>query len=567
MTRKTVPQVVPGTEPLGLDLDKPPDHQAACPLLNDEQRARFRAAGEVRAVKEGDVLYTEGQEDRDFCVIESGTVVCVRGFGDENHVFAVHRPHEFLGDLGIVTGMPALVTSVVLEAGEVIQVPWARVLKITADDEDLADLIMLSFLARRAIAIERGAGLKLVGSRFSSDTQRLREFLARNRTPYLWVDLESDPDADALLSALHVKRAETPVVIWAGGVLHDPSNAELAAKVGLRARRAPPRTVCDLVIVGGGPAGLAAAVCGASEGLDTLAIDAAALGGQACMATRIENYPGFPNGVSGGELTARLTLQAGRFGARLDVPAEAVGLAREDDHYAITLASGEVVHGRTVLVATGARYRRLDLPELERYEGISVYYAATQLETQICPACPAVIVGSGNSAGQAAIFLSRRRAACCRLVTRSDDLRKSMSRYLVEEIERSPRIEVLTNHELVALEGDRELKAVLVRDSSSGELAELPAKSLFVFIGAAPNTGWLHGHVAMDDDHFLLTGPDVPCDQRAEHAGECPYFLETSLPRVFAVGDVRASSIKRFAAAAGEGTMAVRLVHTRLAAA
>jgi thioredoxin reductase (NADPH) len=333
--------------------------------------------------------------------------------------------------------------------------------------------------------------------------------------------------------------------------------------LGLGARGAPP-VLCDLVIVGGGPAGLAAAVYGASEGLDTQAIDAVAFGGQAGTSSRIENYLGFPTGVSGAELTARAALQARRFGARLVVPAKAVGLAREDGHYAIRLANDEVVNGRTVIVATGAQYNKLSVPELERYEGVSVYYAATQSEAQMCAADPVLIVGGGNSAGQAAMFLSQH-AASCRLLIRGDDLGKSMSRYLVDEIERRPQIEVLTNREIVALKGDGALDAVVVADSRSSEREELEAKALFVFIGASPHTDWLRGHVAMDEHCFLLTGRDVQGDDLAEFGDESPFFLETSQPGIFAVGDVHSGSIKRVASAVGEGSMAVRLVHQRLA--
>jgi thioredoxin reductase (NADPH) len=352
-------------------------------------------------------------------------------------------------------------------------------------------------------------------------------------------------------------------VVWGNVVLRNPTNAELAAILGLGARGAPP-AMCDLVIVGGGPAGLAAAVYGASEGLDTQAIDAIAFGGQAATSSRIENYLGFPTGISGGELASRAALQARRFGARLVVPAEAVGLTREDGHYAIELAGGEVVNGRTLIVATGARYRRLDVPELERYEGISVYYAATHVEAQMCVSDPIVIVGGGNSAGQAAMFLSQHTARC-RLVIRGDDLGRSMSRYLVDEIERSRRIEVLTNREIVALKGsDGALEAVVVTHTRSGEPEELEAKALFVFIGAVPYTDWLRGHVALDEDCFVLTGRDVQGDDLAAHGDERPFFLETSQPGVFAVGDVHSGSIKRVASAVGEGSMAVRLVHQRL---
>jgi thioredoxin reductase (NADPH) len=346
--------------------------------------------------------------------------------------------------------------------------------------------------------------------------------------------------------------------------MRNPSNAELAGILGLSARGAPP-AMCDLVIVGGGPAGLAAAVYGASEGLDTQAIDAVAFGGQASTSSRIENYLGFPTGISGSELAERAALQARRFGARLVVPGEAVELASEHGHHTIRLAGGDVVNGRTVIVATGARYRKLDVAGLERYEGVGVYYAATRAEAQLCAGDPVLIVGGGNSAGQAAMFLSQH-AASCRLMIRGDDLGKSMSRYLVDEIARREQVALLTRAEVAELKGDAALEAVVIRDTGTGRLTEIEAKALFVFIGALPHTDWLTGHVAMDEHRFLLTGRDITEEDLGAYGAERPYFLETSRPGIFAVGDVHSGSIKRVASAVGEGSMAVRLVHQRLAA-
>jgi thioredoxin reductase (NADPH) len=544
-------------------MEEPPNRNGAFPRLEEEQRARLREAGVVRSVEPGEVLFHEGDAGYDFFVVESGAVAVVQGYGRENRVIAVHGQHRFLGELNLLTGAPALLTAVVRDAGEVIQMPASRLVELASEDEDLSNIVLRAFLERRLILIDLGAGVKLIGSRYSTDTRRLREFLARNRVPYHWMDLEDDEEADAFLRALGVEPVETPVVVGGDAVLRNPSIGELAAMLGLGARGAPP-ALCDLVIVGGGPAGLAAAVYGASEGLDTQAIDAVAFGGQAGTSSRIENYLGFPTGVSGAELTARAALQARRFGARLVVPAKAVGLAREDGHYAIELSNGEVVNGRTVIVATGAQYNKLTVPELERYEGVSVYYAATQSEAQMCTADPVVIVGGGNSAGQAAMFLSQH-AARCRLLIRGDDLGKSMSRYLVDEIERRPQVEVLTNREVVALKGDGSLDAVVLADTRTSEREELEAKALFVFIGASPHTDWLRGHVAMDEHCFLLTGRDVQGDDLAAFGDESPYFLETSQPGIFAVGDVHSGSIKRVASAVGEGSMAVRLVHQRLA--
>jgi thioredoxin reductase (NADPH) len=552
------------TEPLGIGLEEPPDRNGAFPRLNDDQRARLLAVGELRKVAPGDVLFKDGDDSYDFFVVESGAVAIVRGLGDEDHVIAVHGRHRFLGELNLLTGGRVYLSAVVRDAGEVIQVPIANLRRLVANDEELSNLILRAFMARRSILIEVGGGVRVIGSRYSLDARRLREFLARNRVPYHWVDLEEDVDAERSLRVLGVEPADTPVVAGGQGVLRDPSNAEVAEMLGLGARGAPP-PLCDLVVVGGGPAGLSAALYGASEGLDTQAIDSVAFGGQASTSARIENYLGFPTGISGSELTARASLQAGRFGARLMVPAEATALSRENGHFSIELNTGEVVNGRTLIVATGARYRRLPVPRLEEFEGIGVYYAATQSEAQRCVGDPVLVVGGGNSAGQAAMFMSQH-AASCRLMIRGSDLGKSMSRYLVDEIGNNDRVDLVTNHEVVELKGDQELEAVVVRDTRSGEHSELPVKALFVFIGASPHTEWLQGHVALDEDGFVLTGTDVRDEQLTGFNGERPYFLETSQAGIFAVGDVHSGSIKRVASAVGEGSMAVRLVHQRLAA-
>ena len=551
------------TQPLGLGMDEPENRHGAFPRLNEEQLRKMRAAGEVRAVEAGEVLFREGDPAYDFFVVDSGAVAIVDGYGQEDRVIAVHGARRFLGELNLLTGSPPYLTAVVRDAGEVIQMPVTRLRDLVSEDEDLSNLILRAYLSRRSILIDLGAGVRLVGSRYSQDARRLREFLARNRMPYHWMDLEDDEEADRLLRTLGVEPAETPVVIGGDHVLRNPTGAELGAMLGLGSRGAPP-PMCDLVIVGGGPAGLAAALYGASEGLDTQAIDSVALGGQASTSARIENYLGFPTGISGSELAERAALQARRLGARLVVPAEAVGLERENSHHSVQLASGEVVNGRTVMVASGAQYRKLDVPDLERFEGAGVYYAATQAEAQMCAGDPVIVVGGGNSAGQAAMFLSRNSVSC-RLAIRGDDLGKSMSRYLVDEIERWERVEVLRRTQVIGLRGDTALEAVVIRDNSTGTTAELDARAMFVFIGASPHTGWLAGHVAMDEHGFLLTGRDVQGEQLAEYGDERPFFLETSRPGIFAVGDVHSGSIKRVASAVGEGSMAVRLVHERLA--
>jgi thioredoxin reductase (NADPH) len=551
-------------EPLGVGMEEPPDRNGAFPRLDDDQRARLLAVGELRKVVPGEVLFQEGDDSYDFFVVESGAVAIVRGYGTENHVIAIHGRHRFLGELNLLTGGRVYLSAVVRDAGELIHVPLDRLRELVSHDEELSNLILRAYLARRSLLIEIGGGVRVIGSRYSPDTRRLREFLARNRVPHHWVDLEADEEAESLLRALGVAASETPVVVGARGVLRNPSNADVADLLGLSARGTPP-PLCDLVVVGGGPAGLSAALYGASEGLDTQALDAVAFGGQASTSARIENYLGFPTGVSGSELAERAQIQAKRLGARMVVPAEAVGLEREDGHFAIKLAGGDEVNGRTLIVATGAHYRKLPVPGLERFEGVGVYYAATQSEAQLCYGDPVLIVGGGNSAGQAAMFLSQH-ASSCRLMIRGDDLAKSMSRYLIDELANRPQVELITQSEVVELKGEQGLEGVVVNDKRTGEQRELDVKALFVFIGADPRTDWLRGHVEMDEHGFLVAGRELRDDQLGAYGSERPYFLETSQPGIFAVGDVHSGSIKRVASAVGEGSMAVRMIHQRLAA-
>jgi thioredoxin reductase (NADPH) len=521
--------------------------------------------GRVRTVESGEVLFAAGDEGSDFFVVESGAVAIVQGYGAENRVIAVQGPHRFLGELGLLTGQRLYLSGVVRDRGEVVQVPVEKLREIVAEDKALSDVILGAFIARRSILIAVGTGIKLIGSRFSPDSRRLREFLARNRMPHQWIDLEDDDEAEALLTGLAIEPDQTPVVIAGGGeVLHNPSSAELGRAIGLGSNGAPP-ALCDVVVVGSGPAGISAALYAASEGLDVQTVEAVASGGQAGTSARIENYLGFPAGISGSELTQRAGIQALKFGSRLTVPAAAVALKSHPGRHEITLSNGEVATGRTVVIATGAQYRRLHVARLEEFEGGGVYYAATQAEAQLCADDPVVIVGGGNSAGQAAMFLSQR-ASWCRLLIRGRDLAKSMSRYLVDQVERNPSIEVLRHSQVVELGGERELESVTIADNRSGERTVLPARALFVFIGASPHTEWLEGQLAADDAGFLLTGSDLQGAAIAEFDGDRPLFLETSRPGIFAVGDVHSGSIKRVASAVGEGAMAVRLIHQRLAA-
>jgi thioredoxin reductase (NADPH) len=535
-----------------------PDDDGAFPRLSSEKISRLAARGERRATQAGEVLFREGDEHYDFFVVLEGKVAIVHGQGDsDQQLIAVHGPRRFLGELSLLTGQAAFYTAVVGDRGEVLVVSVDRLRRLVSHDATLGDLILRAYLIRRELLIGIGAGFRIVGSRYSPDTRRLREFATRNRLPHRWIDLEQDAAAEALTRELGIGPEETPVVIWAGReVLRNPSNVELARRIGLPAPR-PLSGVRDLVVVGAGPAGLATAVYAASEGLTTVTLDAVATGGQAGTSSRIENYLGFPSGISGAELAERATFQAEKFGAQMSVPAQATALEPRDGHYAITIADGPTVSGRTVVVATGARYCRLPVPGLERFEGTSVFYAATLIEAQMCRDDPIAVVGGGNSAGQATLFLARH-AGRVRLLIRGDDLGKSMSRYLADRIARNPAVEVMLHTEVREARGGDSLEALVVEDTDTGERRIVPARALFVFIGAEPHTNWLGDDVALDQRGFVLTGAQASDDRP-------PRLLETSLPGVLAVGDVRSGSIKRVASAVGEGAMAVRFVHEYLA--
>jgi thioredoxin reductase (NADPH) len=537
------------------------DRQGAFPRLGDDALAALEEQGARRRTRDGELLFREGDASYDFFVVISGKVAIVQDAGrSSERIIGVHGPRRFLGELNLLTGEGVYLTARVTEPGEVLQLPRERLRELVAGDPSVGDVILRAYLARRAILIGLGTGPRVIGSRFSPDTRRLRVFLSRNRLPHGFLDLEEDAGADALLRQLGVKPSETPIVLRGDEMLRNPSNAELAAALGLHAPSSA-ETVYDLLVVGAGPAGLAAAVYGASEGLSTVAIDAVAAGGQAGTSTRIENYLGFPAGISGAELAERAMIQAGKFGARLAVPAEAVGFSRHADHYVARLADGGSVEARTVVIATGARYRRLDVPRIDELTGLGVYYAATPMEAQMCSGSHVAIVGGGNSAGQAAVFLSQTVRAVTVMI-RGGELARTMSRYLIDQLERRPNVEVRSHTEVVELVGERAVEALVVEDNRTGERTRLAATALFVFVGADPRTGWLGDEIALDGKGFVLTGRDL---DGSEDGQAPPFVLEASHPGVFAVGDVRSGSIKRVASAVGEGSMAVRLVHQHLA--
>jgi thioredoxin reductase (NADPH) len=517
--------------------EETPDLQGAFPRLSDAQIAALDAQGQRRPIQPGDVLFAEGDRDCGFFVVLAGRVASVEGHGTpEERVIAVHGTGRFLGELSLLTGEGAWYSAVALDAGEVLEVPVARIRELVARDPALGDLVLRAYLLRRSILIGLGAGLRIVGSKYSPDTRRVRDFAARNRLPYRWLDLEADPSAEAVAAQLR-----------------NPSNAELAAAIGLPAP-SEPQASCDLLVVGSGPAGLSAAVYGASEGMRVIVLDATAAGGQAATSSRIENYLGFPSGISGAELAERALLQAQKFGARFAVPAEATSIERDDGRYRVRLSDGTSLTSALVVLSTGVRYRRLDVPRADYFEKMSIYYAASQAEALVCAGDPVAIVGGGNSAGQAAVFLSAH-ATEVTLIVREGDLGEHMSRYLVDRIARIPNVHVMTSTEVRELHGEAALEALTVTDNRTGTRRTIDARALFVFIGMTPCTGWLGGLVDLDDHGFVRTGPGSDGADRS--------LLESSQPGVFAVGDVRGGSAKRVATAVGEGAMAIRLAFER----
>lgn len=541
---------------------------AAAPFSESELR-EIAPFGDERAVAAGDVLFRAGDPSYDFFVILEGEVEVVRPHDDGDIVLATSGAGRFLGELNLLTGQRPYLTGRVSQPGRVLAVGADEFRRLMNSKPAIADTIFRALVARRELlrAGEGARAVRIVGSRYSPEAMALRGFATRSRIAHSWIDVEDADDAGVLLASMGVRALHLPVVFTPTAVLRRASPGEFAEHLGLTFQAAP-GYIFDLVVVGSGPAGLAAAVYGASEGLATVSIDAVAAGGQASASSRIENYVGFPNGISGEELTSRAATQAQRLGARLNAPCEVAGLRVEQEFHVVELADGSEIPTRSVIVASGARYQRLAVEGRERLEGAGVYYAATDLEARICSGHDAIVVGGGNSAGQAALYLAQQGARVS-IAIRSGDLSKRMSRYLVERIEADPRIDVLTTTEVRALDGERHLERVTLENSATGERREVECLGLFCFIGADPATAWLGDTLALDPSGFVLTDRSLPDSVVAGPAftARDPLPLETSVPGVFAVGDVRHGSIKRVAAAVGEGSSAVRSVHEHLASA
>jgi len=540
------------------------------PVLTSAEIDRARPFGRVRQADLGEILYRPGEVGRPCFVLLSATLEIVQPSVDgERPVFHL-APGMFTGEAGMIAGQRTVVQARVIEAGEILELVPEELRTLVARDAGLGEIFLRAFVLRRLMLINRQLGnVAVIGSRHSADTLRIREFLGRYGHPYTYIDLDLDDTSRNLLDRFSIAVTEIPIVIGNGTmVLRNPSTSLLADSLGLNDNIDTSR-LHDLIVVGAGPAGLAASVYAASEGLDVLLIESHAPGGQAGASSRIENYLGFPTGVSGQELATSATRQAQKFGAKMAVARAIVQLRCERRPYELVMDDGTVFFARTIVIATGACYNKPTAVCLDRFAGRGIHYGATHIESQLCEDEEVIVVGGGNSAGQAAVFLSQTARRVYMLV-RAADLAESMSRYLIQRIVGNPSIELLYNSEIACLEGENDLEEVRWVNKQTGELGSAPAHHLFIMTGASPNTNWLRGRLALDDKGFILTGRDLPLaiepDQHPSWPlSRPPQLLESSLPGVFAIGDVRAGSVKRVAAAVGEGATAVNLVHRALA--
>jgi thioredoxin reductase (NADPH) len=542
----------------------------AFPALTEEQIDRIRPLGRIRQVRSGDVLIKPGDTVIPFYVLLSGRMEIVQPSLDGERMIALHEPGGFTGEMTMLSGARSQVVGRVSEGGEFLELGPENLRVLVARDAELSEILMRAFILRRLEMIRQGWGaLVVLGSQHSARTLEIREFLSRNGQPYTYVDLDRDQTSQELLDRFEVKPRDVPVVICPGqGVLRNPSVRDLAAGLGLSAVSGG-KQIRDVIIVGAGPAGLAAAVYAASEGLDVLLIETSSPGGQAASSSKIENYLGFPTGISGQELAGRAASQALKFGAQIVVARSVLRLACERRPYTVKLDGGEELAARTIVIATGAQYNKPALPNLERFEGNGVYYGATYMESQLCTGEEVAVVGGGNSAGQAAAFLAQT-ASRVHVLVRAAELSSTMSRYLIQRLDENPKVDLHYQTEISGLDGEDHLERLTWRDRPTGAESEHAIRHLFIMTGASPRTEWLKGCLALDQKGFILTGRDL--DTAGSGDGNprwpldrAPEMLETSLPGVFAVGDVRAGNVKRVASAVGEGAISIHLVHRALA--
>lgn len=536
------------------------------PTLTSAQIARLTAHGRTRSVRGGEVLVEQGDRAIPMFLVISGELEAVRPTGATETLITIFGAGQFTGEINTLSGRRALARIRARQDGEVVQLAREGVLTLVQTDAELSEILMRAFILRRVEMLAQNIGdTTLVGSSHSADTLRIKEFLTRNGHPYTYIDLERNVDVQSLLDHFQVTVAETPVVICRGEtVLRNPTNREIANCLGFN-EAVDETQLRDLVIVGAGPAGLASAVYGASEGLDVLLVETYSPGGQAGSTSRIENYLGFPTGISGNELAARAYTQVQKFGAQM-LLTTGTRLTCDRKPYQLELEDGTRIAARAIVIATGAKYRKLPIENLSRFEGVGIYYGATFVEAQLCNGEDVIVIGGGNSAGQAAVFLAENTKHVY-IVVRGAGLIDTMSKYLIRRIEQSPKITVLTHTEVVGLEGLDHLERVTLRNTQTGGTEEKNVAHVFVMTGANPNTAWLNGCVVLDNKGFIKTGPDLSAEELAgAHwpLGRRPYLLETSLPGVFAVGDVRAGNVKRVASSVGEGSIAISFVHQLL---
>ncbi len=547
-----------------------PDRQAqAFPVLTPAQIDRIRPYGTARTVRAGEILFEPGQLGMPCFVVLSGKLEILMTRLSGEQVFVTYGVGGFSGEMVLISGARSLSRGRVGEPGEFLEVSADSLRSLIAKDAELSDLFMRAFIQRRQALIAEGAGnVTILGSRHSANTLRLREFLTRNAHPYTYIDLDTDTTSQELLDRFNLKIDEIPVVICSGNkVFRNPTTQRLAEGLGL-AGTVDESRICDVAIVGAGPAGLAAAVYAASEGLDAVVIEAESPGGQAGSSSKIENYLGFPTGISGLELSGRAVVQAEKFGARMMMGQRVVQVNCDQRPYQLTLENGSIVQARSIIIAAGAQYNKPNIANLKQFEANGIYYAATFMESQLCGSDEVIVIGGGNSAGQAAVFLAET-AGKVHMLVRGKTLSETMSRYLTQRITTHPAIELHLQSEVVSLQGDSRLERVTWIDKSSGEKSTREIGHVFVMAGASPHSDWLRGCVALDQQGFVLTGRDLdPVLADAPQKwplGRPPQMLETSLPAVYAVGDIRSGNVKRVASAVGEGAISIHLVQQALA--
>jgi len=517
--------------------------------------------GTLNQFSTGDFLFKAGDVDFKFYAINEGEVEILERSSGNRRTVTVHQAGEFTGDIDMLTGNPTLVSAVAKTDCSVYEISRGNLRRIIKEVPDLSDMILNAFLMRRELLKTQGyEGIRVVGSRFSKDTNRIRDLLTKNKIPFTWLDLEKDEQVEDLLEQFNITQSELPVIfIGTEKVLKNPEDTYLAQELGIKKKISEQTDIYDLIIVGGGPAGLAAAVYGASEGLNVIVLEKNAPGGQAGSSSKIENYLGFPTGLSGNELARRAVTQAQKFGAEFSSATTVVKQELDQTYPVVEIDSGERISGRSLLISSGASYRKLNVPGCETFEGYGVYYSATYLEAEMCRNSNVVVVGGGNSAGQAAVFLSKFAQKVFILI-RGNNLGKSMSKYLVNRIEAIENIDLLKYTEVTEIRGDSAIESVEVTHNQAGKQYELDARAVFIFIGAAPHTDWVSPRIEVDRNGFIKTGRDIT-HLNGWELSRTPFFLETSCPGIFAAGDVRANSVKRVATAVGEGSMTVQFVH------